>query len=216
MLSLRSTDSLRGPAGVARALALATAMLVLAGCAGTSGPRPADESAGAGQEIAPEVLTLFEQATAIMAAGDLVEAEFRFKEFVLQYPGYPGAHTNLAIIHASNGDDQSAEDAITDALLADPEYAPALNQLGMLLRRRGEFAAAESAYQRAVDSDPQYALAHYNLGVLNELYLRKLDVALAHFEAYQSLSGSDDQVEKWIVDLKRRLEAEQRAANVTE
>ena len=116
----------------------------------------------------------------------------------------------------ANGNEQAAEDSITDALLIDPSYAPALNQLGMLLRRRGEFEDAASAYERAIDADPDYALAHYNLGVLNELYLRRLDTALAHFEAFQSLTGEDDQVQKWIVDLKRRLDAEQRAANVTE
>ena len=36
-----------------------------------------------------------------MAAGDFVDAELRLKEFLLQYPDYPGAHVNLAIIHAT-------------------------------------------------------------------------------------------------------------------
>ena len=44
---------------------------------------------------------LFEQATAVMAAGDFVDAELRLKEFVLLYPDYPGAYVNLAIIHAT-------------------------------------------------------------------------------------------------------------------
>jgi hypothetical protein len=59
-------------------------------------------------------------------------------------------------------------------------------------------------------------LAHYNLGVLNELYLQRLDDALMHFEKYQELGGEDEQVGKWIADLKRRLAAGQRTANVTE
>jgi len=86
----------------------------------------------------------------------------------------------------------------------------------MLLRRQGQFSAAEAAYERAIAARPDYALAHYNLGVLNELYLRHLDVALLHFETYQALAGEDKQVEKWIVDLKRRVQANQRTANVTE
>ncbi len=49
-----------------------------------------------------------------------------------------------------------------------------------------------------------------------ELYLQRIDLALLHFEYYQSLIGSDEKVEKWIVDLKRRVEANQRTANVTE
>ena len=49
-----------------------------------------------------------EQATAVMAAGDFVDAELRFKEFVLLYPDYPGAWTNLAIIHVANSNDDAA------------------------------------------------------------------------------------------------------------
>jgi hypothetical protein len=69
---------------------------------------------------------------------------------------------------------------------------------------------------KAVTVSPDYALAHYNLGVLNELYLQRLDVALRHFEIYQSLVGDDKQVEKWISDLRRRVAADTRAANVAE
>ena len=86
----------------------------------------------------------------------------------------------------------------------------------MLLRRQGRFAEAQAAYERAISADPEYALAHYNLGVLNELYLQRIDLALLHFEYYQSLSGGEAMVEKWIVDLRRRVEANQRTANVTE
>ncbi|MEM9404335.1 MAG: tetratricopeptide repeat protein [Pseudomonadota bacterium] len=203
-------------------MSLLAAALLVAGCAGGPTTKASKAQAQAGieagemREIPPQAQTLFEQAAAVLAAGDLLEAEFRFQEFVLQYPDFPGAHVNLAIIHAANENDKAAEDSITDALLLDPEYAPALNQLGMLLRRQGKFADAEAAYLRAVETQPDYALAHYNLGVLNELYLKRLAPALNHFERYQALTGDDKQVEKWIVDLKRRLEASQRAANVTE
>ena len=151
-----------------------------------------------------------------MAAGDFLDAELRFKEFLLQYPTYPGAHVNLAIIHVNNGDDAAAAQSIDAALAIDPEYAPALNQKGMLLRRNGNFSEAEAAYLKAVTSNPDYALAHYNLGVLNELYLQRLDVALQHFELYQALVGDDRRVEKWIADLRRRVAASQRTANVAD
>jgi hypothetical protein len=52
--------------------------------------------------------------------------------------------------------------------------------------------------------------------VLNELYLQHLDAALQHFETYQELVGGDEEVEKWIVDLKRRVAANQRTANAAE
>ena len=202
------------------------ALLALAGCGGPGTLRDAEApqqqagdaavvDGGAGARlIPPEALTLFEQAASIMAAGDYVDAELRFKEFVLLYPDYPGAWVNLAIIHASNDNDKAAREALDTALTIDPDYAPALNQMGMLLRRNGNFLEAEAAYLKAVTVSPDYALAHYNLGVLNELYLQRLEAALQHFEIYQSLVGEDKQVEKWITDLTRRVAANQQTANV--
>lgn len=208
-------------------LLLPATILLVAGCA-SSGPKTADdrqsESVAAahgdvGQprpEIPPQALTMFEQAISIMASGDFVDAELRLKEFLLLYPAYPGAYVNLAIIHSQNGDDQAAQESVDRALALDPVHAAALNQQGMLLRRNGKFLEAEAAYMKAVTSSPGYALAHYNLGILNELYLQRLDVALQHFEAYQQIVGGDKQVDKWIVDLTRRVAANQRTANVAE
>jgi len=166
--------------------------------------------------IPPVAMTLYEQAVAAMSAGDLIDAELRFQEFLLQYPNFASAHVNLAIIFAERGDDAAAENSLTDALIIDPRHPAALNQLGMLQRRQGKFEEAEAAYTKALAASPDYALAHYNLGVLNDLYLQRLDAALQHYERYQVLVGDDEQVAKWIADLKRRIAAAQRSANVTE
>jgi len=222
MLLRHFSNSLRTRVSMRAQTLLILCALILGACA--SGPKAVKSGEDAEQVTAEErlsnvptkALTLFEQAAAIMAAGDTVDAELRFKEFILQYPGYPGALVNLAILSAQAGDDQAAEGFITDALMVDPGHAAALNQLGMLLRRQGKFIEAESAYLKAVTASPDYALAHYNLGVLNELYMQRLDAALQHFERYQEIEGEDKQVTKWIADLKRRLDAEQRAAKVTE
>jgi tetratricopeptide (TPR) repeat protein len=204
------------------------ALLVLVGCGGSAGVKSVDapqQTVGSAEEgdagelepvIPARALTLFEQAAASMAAGDFVDAELRFKEFLLQFPEYPGAHVNLAIIHTSNGNDAAARSSIDSALAIDPNQPAALNQMGMLLRRNGNFLEAEAAYLKAVTVAPEYALAHYNLGVLNELYLQRLDTALQHFQTYQSLVGGDKQVGKWIADLTRRVAANQRTANVAD
>jgi Tfp pilus assembly protein PilF len=186
-------------------------LAALAGCA--AAPQPEGGAAG---DIPPRVRTSFEQAVAVLAAGDLTEAELRFDTFVLEHPDYPGAHVNLAIVHAEAGDDAAAETCIAKALGLDPRHPAALNQLGMLRRRQGRFEEAEGAYLKAVTADPGYALAHYNLGVLYELYLQRLEPALQHFEAYQDLGGEDEQVARWIVDLRRRVAASQRTANARE
>ncbi len=207
-------------------LGLLTFVLVLAACAsgpskstgGTSGQARTGPNGQPIQQkdIPPRVQTLYEQAVSAMASGDTIDAELRFQEFLLQYPDFPGAHVNLAIIFADRGDAAAAEGSLTDALIIDPEHPAALNQLGMLLRRQGKFVEAESAYMKAVTAHPDYALAHYNLGVLNDLYFQRLDAALQHYERYQQIVGEDKQVTKWIADLKRRIGTSQRTANVTE
>lgn len=211
-----------------RLSAILLVLLAVAGCAGpglmggkqstvqdeaTTGSVYGDVPARA---VPPQVNTAFERAAASLAAGDFVEAQLRFETFVLQYPEYPGAWVNLAIIYSANESDAAAQVAIEEALALNPNYPAALNQLGMLLRRNGKFPEAEAAYLKAVTVSPEYALAHYNLGVLNELYLQRLDVALQHFESYQALAGEDRQVAMWIADLTRRVAANQRTANVTD
>jgi len=212
---------------IGRLAATGIALLGLVACA-SGGPakmpdsetEPVEAESVEGQQatvlIPPEVQTLYEQAVAVMAGGDYVDAELRFKEFSLQYPEYPGAYVNLAIIYAHNDNSDAAKSALDTALALNPDFPAALNQLGMLHRKNGNFLEAEAAYMKAVTVNPGYALAHYNLGVLNELYLRRLDVALQHFELYQALVGEDKQVEKWIADLRRRIAATQRTANVAE
>jgi tetratricopeptide (TPR) repeat protein len=210
---------------LAACLALVAALLLLSGCGGSgtkprSEPRQAVIAVTGTEELRPEIpqqaQTMYEQATAIMASGDWLDAELRFKEFLQYYPNFPGAYVNLAIIHSNNGNDGAALAAIESALALDPNHSAALNQQGMLFRKNGKFIEAEAAYLKAVTASPDYALAHYNLGVLNELYLQRLETALLHFERYQSLVGTDEQVEKWIADLTRRLAVNQRTANVAE
>jgi tetratricopeptide (TPR) repeat protein len=195
-------------------------VVALAGCAVVPGQqgkqRGADSESAAMREVPPQAQTMYEQAVAAMASGDSLDAQLRFQEFLLRYPDFPGAHVNLAIIYVNNADEQAAEAAIADALIIDAEHPAALNQLGMLRRRQGNFIEAEAAYLKAVTAHPDYPLAHYNLGVLNELYLQRLDAALQYFGRYQELTGEDKQVARWIVDLERRIDRDQRTAKTEE
>lgn len=207
----RSTNS----GGAHATFALVLMLLTTSGCVSIPGTGQSD-AASSNQTVPPAAMTQYEQAVAMMAAGDDIEAELRFAEFLLRFSEYPGAHVNMAILKLRAGDNLRAEASIEAALKLNPSHAAALNQLGLLRRRQGRFADAEAAYVAAADADPAYPLPHYNLGVLNELYLQRLEPALTHYLKYQELGGEDAQVKKWIIDLQRRIAAKSRTASVTE
>ena len=126
---LQHSFKLRRTGGLMRHLShVLLCVLILSGCA--TGPMPTKSRMPNVQQlhnVPPKALTLFEQAAAAMAAGDTIDAELRFKEFVLWYPDYPGAYVNLAIISAQSSNDKAAEGFITDALNIDPDSSAVLS-----------------------------------------------------------------------------------------
>ncbi len=145
------------------------------------------------------------------------QAQRILTELVQQAPSLAGPRVNLAIIHAHNDDLEQAEAQLQAAIKLKPEAPIAHNELGMVYRRMGRFLSAEQAYAKALAQAPEYAKAHYNLAVLYDIYLRRSEEALAHYQQYQSLAVEEDaQVGKWVADLQRRIKKEQRTAQVTE
>jgi len=126
MLLPRLTDMPR----LAAIILFGCSVALAGGCSSTGGERdarPGKAAAGGDPgDVPPAAQTLYEQATAVMAAGDYVEAELRLKEFLLQYPQFPGPWVNLAIIHSNNANDEAAREAIDEALALDPDNAAAL------------------------------------------------------------------------------------------
>jgi tetratricopeptide (TPR) repeat protein len=203
-------------------------LVLVAGCS-TSSPRPAPAAdsraeriiAPAAQgaqnpsaaplltppaEVPERAVAGYARAIAAMNAEDWFEAEVEFEQLILEYPSYPGPYVNLSILYRNDNRGDEAETALKQALAIAPDHPAANSELGVLYRERGDFAEAEAAYLRAIDSDPGYALAHYNLGVLYDLYLKREGDALLQYEAYLSLMGAPDvEVERWVVDLRRRL-----------
>jgi len=172
----------------------------------------------------------YAQAIKPMEKQDYEQAAVTLEKFVNDYPGYPGAHVNLAIAYdrLQRQEDAYVQLDAAEALITD--YPPALNQRGLMQRRDGDFRAAEQTWRRAVEKDPGYLNGWYNLGVLYDLYLQDLSQALAAYEEYQRQlvnSGEstyelgrhipppaidpDPEVEQWIIDLQRRIGAAQAA-----
>ena len=217
------------------ALLLAVLLAVLAGCSS------ADINSGRGAWNAPEyvyqprhIKRKYAKAVKPMTSGDYAKAEERLLAFIDKYPGYPGAHVNLAIVYdkLEQADNAFAQLDLAEDLIKD--YPPALNQRGIMKRRAGDFAGAEEAWTRATRKDPTYLNSWYNLGVLYDLYLQDLQMALDAYEEYQRQriesgkekivngryippSGveADPEVDRWIADLERRI-GTARAAQASE
>jgi len=170
----------------------------------------AEEAAARAEEppaVAPErAVQAYERALQAMRSEDWIEAELELEQLVLEYPGFAGPYVNLAIVYMQNDRKEDAATALEQALATDPAHAAGNNQLAILLREQGQFDAAEQAYRRALQTDPGYALAYYNLGILLDLYMGRQSEALEYYEQYQALLAEpDQQVGRWIIDLRRRL-----------
>jgi Tfp pilus assembly protein PilF len=136
-----------------RSLAFALGIALLCHGCSTSGPVRTDESglaeqpAGEGLEflVSPVAQAAYEDVLKAMNGADEVEAELQLKQFVLEYPEFPGAYVTLAILYERTDRLDEARLALEQALALDPAHATANNQLGIVLRKQGQFAEAEQA-----------------------------------------------------------------------
>jgi Tfp pilus assembly protein PilF len=179
---------------------------------------PEDAGATPVVEAVPEAASAaYDRALTAMRAEDWLSAEVELQQLTAEYPSYPGPFVNLAIVYMHDGHGDEARKALDAALAIDPGHAAANNQLGILLREQGKFKESEQAYRRALATDPNHALAHYNLGVLLDIYLRRPAEAVEQYEAYQSsLAAPDENVGRWIIDLRRRSGSGGDAARVAQ
>jgi len=166
------------------------------------------ENAPAQAVFSPDAVTRYENALAFMMARDDKHAIAAFTSLAEDYPAHAGPMINLGILYRRNDRPDAAIAALTQAIIICATCAPAYNELGILQRQQGRFDDAESAYLKSIEIDPDYALAFLNLGVLYDLYQRRFDDALENYERYVEISrdeAANAEVEKWIVDLRRRV-----------
>ncbi len=142
--------------------------------------------------------------------GDAEAAAEQFRMLIEMKPDYPRAQTNLGLQLMRLERYDEAREAFDRALEQDKNDAVAYNHLGVLARRDGQFQQALDYYNKAIEADADYAAAHLNRGILLDLYMGDWPAALEEYQRYQSLLDTPDpQVEKWIIDIKRRIEARQ-------
>ena len=185
------------------------ALAILAGCA-SSPKEEAVTTAAAGPVAATNVDSKarddYNKALAALNAGNDDQAVTYLTGLTRNYPNLAGPFVNLGILYLKKGRYEDAKNALLQATTIKPQDAVAQTHLGIAYRQLGEFKKAEQSYQDAMRIDPNYAYAHLNAGILYDIYLQKLPQALQHYEQYKALNnGTDETVEKWIIDLKRRV-----------
>ena len=185
-----------------KALALLACLSLTACASGPSTQR--DEKAAV--DVEPQARAEYTLAIQALKSGQDSDAIRRFTEMTQKYPKLAGPFVNLGLLYIKQHKYDEAKQALLQATVVRPDDPIAYNHLGVAYRELGDFQQAQQAYEQALKLKPDYADAHLNIGILYDIYLNDLSQALAHYEKYQSLNSKpDDKVEKWIVDLKRRV-----------
>ena len=186
-------------------LMLLSGMLLLAGCA--NAPQPMSDVKPV-VTVEPVFQQRFDQAIEQIKNRHFDRAMQSLTQLAEEHNDFPGIHINLALLYLQTQKYPLSLEHMQKAQALDNNNPVIANHLGIILRHMGRFNEAEQAYLQAITLDNNYAQAHLNIGILYDLYLQDLSKALQHYSQYQQLSKqADEQVAKWIFDLKNRQSA---------
>ena len=127
-------------------------------------------------------------------------------------PAIAALHINLGVAYARMNDLDRAEASLRKALELNQQHPAAWNELGLVQRRKGQFAEARASYEAALAAFADFSPAHRNLAILCDVYLGDHACAVSHYEAYSRIVPGDDQVVKWIADLRNRGSRQENAS----
>ncbi len=154
--------------------------------------------------------TLYDQAIKSSRDGKVDKAISEFTQLIKNNPATKRAYTNLGLLHIHKKQTEQAKEAFLIAIKQDKNDAIAYNHLAVIQRQQGEFKLALFNYYKAINAKPDYANARLNLGILLDVYMQDLPKALEQYEIYQQLTDNkNEQVNKWIIDISRRIKADQ-------
>ena len=202
-------------------LMLAALLALPAGCATpppADVPAPAPEVTNAAEplpapaarvEIPPQAQADFAEGVRLLTAGEYDKGIALLKSTAGETKDFPAPLINLGMAYARTGELKQAETYFMQALELDPDNPVAGNEYAILKRKTGRFGEARQLYEKMLKEYPRYYLARRNLGVLCDLYLRDLECAIKQYQAYSKAFPDNREVQKWIADLKQRMEQQE-------
>ncbi len=157
----------------------ATAVLLVAACG--------DDQSDA--ERAEENAEVLQAGLDAHVAGDLDEAEDRYREVIDDDDQNAFAYYNLALVEQTTDRADDAEEHYRQALAIDPRFTSALFNLAILRTSAGAVDEARSLYEQLLAIDPGNAGAHLNLGFLL-MEAGQQEEAQAQFDAATAIDPS--------------------------
>lgn len=147
----------------------------------------------------------FNQAVGLIQNGQYAQGADLLETIVEEKPDLTAPIINLAIVYRHLDKTEPAEAQLKKALELVPGHPVASNEYGLLCRREGRFSEARQLYESALELFPEYYPIHRNLGILCDIYLNDPVSALMHYEKYSQAKPQDQQIKKWIAEVRNRI-----------
>lgn len=182
--------------------------LFLASCATTAGKHDGDEAEDI--EIKEEygvddsVNEMFENAVELMKQEKYKQAIDLLKQVTEKSKKHSAPHVNMGIAYLKLGMIDESEASFNKALAINPDHPVTNNELGIVYRKSGRFDKARETYLHVIKKYPLFLPARKNMGILCDLFMKDLNCAIEHYEAYLKLNPDDEKVQIWFKDVKRR------------